>query len=178
VRTFAQHKDTFARNKELPGWDRISGSETVLEFDDRHTRRVYGYDSVEHYYSDASSSRHIPAARIPLLSLVAKDDFLIAECQAQYPPKVGARQPIAALKPQTLRRPMAKKNLLGQYAEMMTIDVIKHSLNGRARCLATSKECTMASFKESNDTLQHNLTHTRNPITAYTGQVVHDSRHE
>ena len=93
VRTFAQHKDMFARNKELPGWDRMSGSETVLEFDDRHTRRVYGYDSAEHYYDDASSSRHIPAARIPLLSLVAKDDFLIAECQAQYPPKVGAWQP-------------------------------------------------------------------------------------
>jgi len=84
IRTFAKHCDAFKNRGDLPDWGRVGDSHTVLEFDDRHTRRVFGYESVEAYYRDASSSHHLPNVAIPLLNLVAADDFLLPPCFDSY----------------------------------------------------------------------------------------------
>ncbi|GLD97904.1 hypothetical protein PINS_up006601 [Pythium insidiosum] len=54
--------------------DSLRNARHLYEFDDRLTRRVFGYDSVHHYYTDASSARRIGDVRVPLLCLNAKDD--------------------------------------------------------------------------------------------------------
>jgi len=50
---------------------------TLKDFDERITRRMFGYRSVEHYYEDASSSRYLNAVNTPLLCLNALDDPLV-----------------------------------------------------------------------------------------------------
>jgi predicted alpha/beta-fold hydrolase len=47
---------------------------TVAEFDDRFTRRVFNYESVHHFYSDASSGTRIQHVQVALLCLNAADD--------------------------------------------------------------------------------------------------------
>ncbi|XP_066268270.1 phospholipase ABHD3-like [Branchiostoma lanceolatum] len=49
-------------------------SSTVMEFDDRFTCRMFGFDSVRHYYTTASACYKIDKVKIPLLSLNSADD--------------------------------------------------------------------------------------------------------
>jgi predicted alpha/beta-fold hydrolase len=77
IRTFAAHRDVLARRTDLPAWDRVSASQTVLEFDDRHTRRAFGYASVEDYYRQGSSKNAAHKIAVPLLFLIAEDDQLL-----------------------------------------------------------------------------------------------------
>jgi uncharacterized protein len=49
-------------------------SKSIRDFDDRVTRVIFGYDSVEDYYTDGSSARYIENVRIPLMCINALDD--------------------------------------------------------------------------------------------------------
>lgn len=77
VRVFAAHRDVLERRPDLPRWDRVAASKSVWEFDDRHTRRSFGYESVEQYYSEGSSARRLAEVTVPLLFLVAQDDHML-----------------------------------------------------------------------------------------------------
>ncbi len=77
IRTFAAHRTVLARRKDLPSWERVAASNTVMEFDDRHTRRAFGYASVEDYYHDGSSKNTANNIAVPLLFLIAEDDQLL-----------------------------------------------------------------------------------------------------
>ncbi|RUS21234.1 Alpha/Beta hydrolase protein [Endogone sp. FLAS-F59071] len=52
----------------------VSTARTIREFDTAVTRVVFGYDTVNDYYRDASSCRFITRVRVPLLCLNAVDD--------------------------------------------------------------------------------------------------------
>ncbi|OZJ05117.1 hypothetical protein BZG36_01388 [Bifiguratus adelaidae] len=80
VRTYNKHAKVLEQNKNL-NFDYIQGSKTIREFDDRCTRIAFGYDTVNDYYRDASSSRFLKHVRVPLLCLNACDDPISpAEC--------------------------------------------------------------------------------------------------
>ncbi|XP_078584429.1 protein ABHD1-like [Branchiostoma floridae x Branchiostoma japonicum] len=49
-------------------------SSTVKDFDDRFTIKLFGFDSVRHYYTSASACYKIDRVKIPLLSLNSADD--------------------------------------------------------------------------------------------------------
>ncbi|XP_035660309.1 phospholipase ABHD3-like [Branchiostoma floridae] len=49
-------------------------SSTVKDFDDRFTIKLFGFDSVRHYYTTASACYKINRVKIPLLSLNSADD--------------------------------------------------------------------------------------------------------
>ncbi|KAI8497337.1 Phospholipase abhd3 [Branchiostoma belcheri] len=54
--------------------DHTLQSATVMEFDDRFTIKLFGFDSVHHYYTSASACYKINSIKIPLLSLNSADD--------------------------------------------------------------------------------------------------------
>ena len=49
-------------------------SSTIREFDSRCTSKIFGYDSCEHYYKEASLHDKIHALEVPVLTLNAADD--------------------------------------------------------------------------------------------------------
>ncbi|RUS32796.1 Alpha/Beta hydrolase protein [Jimgerdemannia flammicorona] len=78
--SFARHADMLLSNPELDSTS-IAAARTLREFDTAVTRVVFGYDTVNDYYRDASSSRFITRVRVPLLCLNAVDDPIAAgEC--------------------------------------------------------------------------------------------------
>jgi len=54
-------------------------SNSLWEFDDRATRVMWGFASVEDYYQKSSSCHFIQNIRIPLLCINALDDPLVPE---------------------------------------------------------------------------------------------------
>lgn len=52
----------------------IRSATTVRQFDEQTIVKMFGYESVEEYYEDASSGRLMPDVRTPLLILNAEDD--------------------------------------------------------------------------------------------------------
>lgn len=69
-RTLARHSATIERlsqgNLDLQF---VFGAGTVREFDERLTRRVFGYRSVDDYYRDGSSAQRLRGVAVPLLCL-------------------------------------------------------------------------------------------------------------
>ncbi|CAG8485962.1 6434_t:CDS:2, partial [Gigaspora rosea] len=56
-------------------------SRSIREFDSRITSKCFGYETVDHYYRDASSYFYVTKVRVPLLCLNAEDDPIVsAEC--------------------------------------------------------------------------------------------------
>jgi len=49
-------------------------SQTIRDFDERFTAQLFGFDSYESYYHDASVDRKVHDVQIPLLCLSAADD--------------------------------------------------------------------------------------------------------
>ncbi|KAG9297870.1 hypothetical protein G9A89_000209 [Geosiphon pyriformis] len=78
--SFAKHLKILKRHPKLdPPF--ILSARSIREFDDRCTRLVFGYDTVNDYYRDASSSRFVTRVRVPLLCLQARDDPVsVREC--------------------------------------------------------------------------------------------------
>ena len=71
---FAPHEHLF---QGLPNYDNalVASAKTVRDFDEAVTRVTFGFDSVDAYYYDASSSRlSVGNVRVPLLVVQAKDD--------------------------------------------------------------------------------------------------------
>uniref|UniRef100_A0A0G4I441 AB hydrolase-1 domain-containing protein n=1 Tax=Chromera velia CCMP2878 TaxID=1169474 RepID=A0A0G4I441_9ALVE len=59
-----------ALSEPLKGW-------SIEAFDHEMTRRVFGYESRDDYYRDASSIRYLPNVKVPLLCLNAADDPVV-----------------------------------------------------------------------------------------------------
>jgi len=59
--------------------DQLSELETVREFDDKFTIKVFGFESVDDYYWNISSCRRVKNTKIPLFILNSIDDPLCAE---------------------------------------------------------------------------------------------------
>jgi len=81
LRRFAlRHYDVFKKSDKA-NIDEVLKANTVKEFDDLATKRLFGYLTVEDYYMDASSKRYLSGVRIPLLGLNSLDDPVSAkEC--------------------------------------------------------------------------------------------------
>lgn len=54
--------------------DHVLEANTIREFDSRVTSKLFGYESCDHYYKEASLYDKIHALRIPVLALNAADD--------------------------------------------------------------------------------------------------------
>ncbi|XP_070534816.1 phospholipase ABHD3-like [Ptychodera flava] len=66
-----KHRNMF---EDLLDVDHAMQSRSIRDFDERVTAKIFGYDSVEQYYSDASMDNKLDAIRIPVLCLTAADD--------------------------------------------------------------------------------------------------------
>ncbi|CAG8678366.1 2057_t:CDS:2, partial [Racocetra persica] len=56
-------------------------SQSIREFDTHVTSKCFGFDTVDHYYRDASSYFYVTKVRVPLLCLNAEDDPIVPpEC--------------------------------------------------------------------------------------------------
>ncbi|KAG3240052.1 hypothetical protein PI124_g15037 [Phytophthora idaei] len=62
--------------ENYPGVDleAIKATRTVRDFDDRLTKYVFHYDTVDDYYNDAGSVKKLGGVRVPLLCINAEDD--------------------------------------------------------------------------------------------------------
>lgn len=71
---FDSHKDQIiAENKEIDA-ERIRSGKYLFEFDRDLQCPLWGFESHEAYYREASSSNNIHSIRVPLLALHAEDD--------------------------------------------------------------------------------------------------------
>ncbi|RUS75893.1 hypothetical protein EGW08_016352, partial [Elysia chlorotica] len=82
-------------NKEKHGIDesRVWNATSLDELDEALTVRLFGYKSVEDYYTEMSSYRHIPNIKIPLLILNAEDDPVVPRELLVYPHQAVEAQP-------------------------------------------------------------------------------------
>lgn len=55
--------------------EEVIASKNLRQFDDRFTRRMWGYDTCEEYHSDASNADRLHLIRKPLLCINAADDI-------------------------------------------------------------------------------------------------------
>lgn len=60
-------------------FEEVLSSQHLRQMDEALTRKVFGYDSVDDYYYDASPSRRLPFVNVPLLLVSASDDPIIGE---------------------------------------------------------------------------------------------------
>lgn len=75
------HRDVLERNKALD-FDSISQCETLREFDEEFTCKMWGYETVEDYYKDASLKDRLHLIKKPVLCLNAADDmFQPVDCK-------------------------------------------------------------------------------------------------
>ncbi|CAG8488913.1 1534_t:CDS:2 [Paraglomus brasilianum] len=72
-KVFLKHQEVLKLDNRIRS-EHVLAAKTVREFDDRLTRLIFRYDTVNDYYRDASSCRFITKVRIPLLCLTAEDD--------------------------------------------------------------------------------------------------------
>ncbi|RKP26823.1 Alpha/Beta hydrolase protein [Syncephalis pseudoplumigaleata] len=70
---YLTHYDQLKLDPRLDA-EKIMKAKTIREFDRYATSVLFGYDTVDDYYRDASSSRWITRVRVPLLCLNACDD--------------------------------------------------------------------------------------------------------
>ena len=60
----------------------ISQSETLWEWDDRFTSKMFGFKDWKEYYTDGHSFKKLPYVDIPMLIINAEDDPLSpADCK-------------------------------------------------------------------------------------------------
>ncbi|XP_067944259.1 phospholipase ABHD3-like [Watersipora subatra] len=60
--------------EKLVNLDHVRKSDTIHEFDESFTAKVFGFDSLDHYYSSAGLADKFQRIRIPLLALNSADD--------------------------------------------------------------------------------------------------------
>ena len=85
IRYIKQHEHHFTNDESTPNVnvDQACRSRTVREFDRHIIIPQYGFRDVEHYYTEASSSKWLKYIRIPTLILSAIDDPI---CPISGPP--------------------------------------------------------------------------------------------
>jgi predicted alpha/beta-fold hydrolase len=76
IRYIRQHEHHFIKSESVPNINinEAYQSKTIRDFDRHIIVPQYGFRDVEHYYSEASSSRWLKYIRIPTLILSAMDD--------------------------------------------------------------------------------------------------------
>ncbi|GFO34801.1 abhydrolase domain-containing protein 3 [Plakobranchus ocellatus] len=67
------HSDVLEKHEDLE-IPHILKSQTIRDFDERFTSKVFGYESLDHYYEDASLHTKIHALGKPVVCLSAGDD--------------------------------------------------------------------------------------------------------
>jgi predicted alpha/beta-fold hydrolase len=73
-----KQKAQFRNEIGIQGIDRI---DNLLEFDDRYTAPIHGFNGALHYYRECSSVRFVHAITVPCLIVNALNDpFLTPEC--------------------------------------------------------------------------------------------------
>ncbi|KAI8376086.1 Alpha/Beta hydrolase protein [Radiomyces spectabilis] len=72
-RLFEVNKEMMAQRQDI-SYDQVMAAQSIREFDDACTRKVFGYTTVNNYYREASSSQFIEHVKVPLLCLNAMDD--------------------------------------------------------------------------------------------------------
>ena len=79
VKQFKQHYRSVGGDShpELDVGAILHDTKSVHAFDEQVTRRVWGYGSVDEYYTDASSCRYLQHVDVPLVAINALDDPLI-----------------------------------------------------------------------------------------------------
>ena len=70
-----RHLHLFERHKEFNVED-LNRVKTVRDFDQNFTRKIFGFESVDHYYQAASHYDKIHLIKVPTVALQAKDDML------------------------------------------------------------------------------------------------------
>ncbi|KAI3647163.1 hypothetical protein MP228_007384 [Amoeboaphelidium protococcarum] len=80
---FRKHAGQFKDNPLL-NLKKISQVQSVREFDELVTRRLYGYNSVNEYYRLASSVLRLPYVRCPLICFNARDDPICPKQSIPY----------------------------------------------------------------------------------------------
>ncbi|KAI8584065.1 hypothetical protein K450DRAFT_221313 [Umbelopsis ramanniana AG] len=72
-RAFNRHATMLSKDPSVDA-EKVQNAQTIREFDDLVTRPMGGYDTVNDYYRDASSSVKVKKVRVPLLCFNAMDD--------------------------------------------------------------------------------------------------------
>ncbi|KAI9178903.1 hypothetical protein H9P43_005565 [Blastocladiella emersonii ATCC 22665] len=72
-KAYARHAHVISTHPQIRH-DRVMAAKHVWEFDDRVTRVLFGYHTVEDYYRAASSCNYVDRVRVPLFCLNALDD--------------------------------------------------------------------------------------------------------
>ena len=57
--------------------DHVMQSKTIMDFDERFTRKTFDFDSVHDYYYQASCYHYLPQIKRPTLCLNALDDPIV-----------------------------------------------------------------------------------------------------
>ncbi|OBZ89130.1 hypothetical protein A0J61_02831 [Choanephora cucurbitarum] len=79
-KTYFRHKDIITKGGKVDN-EKIMAAQTIRDFDDACTRRMFGFSTVDNYYRDASSCRFVEHVKVPLLCMNALDDPIAsAEC--------------------------------------------------------------------------------------------------
>jgi len=78
VKSFTNFAHLFT---EMEGIDKeaILKTTTLRDYDEQFTRKMFGYNSVDDYYRDASSAQYLPNVQVPTLLVNATDDPIVSE---------------------------------------------------------------------------------------------------
>ena len=74
VNLVEQHKSVLQPLKQI-NYDEVLAANSLREFDQRFTIKMWGYESVEEYYLDSSNKGRMAQIRIPTLCINAADDM-------------------------------------------------------------------------------------------------------
>lgn len=75
LRVVFENKDVYSSPDSGIDFESVMASKNLREFDDRFTRILWGYKSVDDYHRDASNSHRISQIKKPTLSINAADDI-------------------------------------------------------------------------------------------------------
>eukprot|EP01116_Phalansterium_solitarium_P017331 TRINITY_DN4241_c0_g2_i1.p1 TRINITY_DN4241_c0_g2~~TRINITY_DN4241_c0_g2_i1.p1 ORF type:complete len:399 (-),score=114.43 TRINITY_DN4241_c0_g2_i1:232-1428(-) len=84
LKRFALRHKAVLSQSGVVDYDNFHQIRSVPDFDEFVTRRLFGYATVEDYYSDASSDRLLHNVGVPLLLLSALDDPIIPAAAIPY----------------------------------------------------------------------------------------------
>lgn len=73
--TVEPHLDKFAEFAEKVNFDEVKKSTTIKQFDERFTSKMFGFQSVDHYYDEANLINKIHNIKVPTLCVSAADDM-------------------------------------------------------------------------------------------------------
>ena len=73
--TVEPHMDKFKEFQEKVDLEEVKKSTTIKEFDERFTSKMFGFQSVDHYYDEANLINKIHNIKVPTLCVCAADDM-------------------------------------------------------------------------------------------------------